>query len=161
MNTTIREQVIEILERYPEQKRKIALLHYELAHPQQITSNELIGSLNFAHGDGSMPSTPGRVSNKTMYIAMTYQEQTAAANSEVLDSIATKLFELEREVNRLKYYLDLLNESHKNIITLFYIDRVSWDDICNHNHISRRKANYLKAEAIDSLVEMYTYTKSP
>lgn len=161
MSEKIREEVICILENYPETTRKISLLHYELEHPQTISPEELIGAMNFAHGDENVSPTPGHISNKTMYIALSYQEKAASANIETMDSIATKLFSLEREIDRLNYYLKLLDDPHRNIITLVYIDRVSWDDICRDKHISRRKANYLKAEAIDALVEMYSYTKSP
>lgn len=161
MCVDIRKEVLRILDDYPSCKRKIALLRYELEHPQQITSDELIGALNFAHGDGSMPSVPGHISNKTMYIAMSYQEQVAKTNSDIMDSIATKLFALERETNRLEYYLSLLDEPYRNIITMLYIEQVSWDDISASIHASRRKANYLKAAAIDALVEMYTYANTP
>ncbi len=160
MNSAAKTEVIRILENYPDTKRKISLLRYELEHPQQITSDELISALNFAHGDGQ-PSAPGHISNKTMYIAMSYQEQVSKANSEIMDAIATKLFALERETNRLEYYLSLLDEPYRNIITMLYIDQISWDSISASIHASRRKANYLKAAAIDALVEMYTYANTP
>ncbi len=135
MYVEIRKEVLRILEAYPSTKRKIALLRYELEHPQQITSDELIGALNFAHGDGQ-PSIPGHISNKTMYIAMSYQEQVTKTNSDIMDSIATRLYALEHEMNRLDYYLNLLDAPYRNIITLLYIDQVSWDALRQHPRFS-------------------------
>ncbi|MFI3293284.1 MAG: hypothetical protein SNI70_07170 [Rikenellaceae bacterium] len=158
MCVDIRKEVIRILESYPSAKRKIALLRYELEHPQQITSDELVGALNFAHGDGSMPSVPGHISNKTMYIAMSYQEKAAAVNSEVLDSIATKLFVLEREVNRLEYFVSLMDEADQETITEHYMHQRTSEDIAEKSGLSRRTVFKQRNKAIDNLVEMYLYS---
>ena len=160
MCVDIRKKVLKILEDYPATKRKIALLRYELEHPQQITSDELIGALNFAHGDGSMPSAPGNISNKTMYIAMSYQEKAAVINSEILDNISTKLFDLEREIDRLHHYVMLLDKKHREIITLYYFDQFTREEIAETKASTSRSIQRLKDDAVNNLVAMYEFTHS-
>ena len=46
MNGEIKNYVLQLLESYPERTRKIALLRYELEHPSQITSDEIISAMN-------------------------------------------------------------------------------------------------------------------
>lgn len=42
MESEPRERIIQLLETYHVRERKIALLHYELEHPAQISPNEML-----------------------------------------------------------------------------------------------------------------------
>ena len=70
----VREQVMRILEEYPDIQRKIALLRYELEHPSLASADEMIESMAFAKHEG-ISQMKGHISNKTLYIALNYQEQ--------------------------------------------------------------------------------------
>ena len=64
---------------------------------------------SLGHGDGATHSK-GHISNKTLYIALNYQEQTDRANAEVREEVVDRLIALEREQERLAYYIALLKD---------------------------------------------------
>ncbi len=157
MNGKMVTEVIRILENYPQTQRNIELLRFELKHPRQINLDELIHSMNFAHGDGGQPSVPGHISNKTMYIAMNYQEIAAAETQELMDSVAVRLYPLEREVERLHYYMRLLSPQHQMIIELYYFQQHSWEENATIKDMAPRTAQRLRKNAVAALAEMYAY----
>ena len=71
---TTRESIVRLLENYPTMQRQIALLRYEMEHPAHISPSELIGAMSFAKGDG-LGTSSGHISDKTLYIAMNYQQK--------------------------------------------------------------------------------------
>ncbi|WP_326202884.1 hypothetical protein [Dysosmobacter sp.] len=89
----MKNYVINLLETYHDRERKIAVLRYNLAHPAKVSTTEQIETMTYGHGDG-LGHTKGRVSNKTLYIALNYEEQAARMNAEVTSEIANELFEL-------------------------------------------------------------------
>ena len=109
MAAKTRAYVISLLESYHKRMNQIALLHYELEHPANVSSDEMIGAMSLGHGDGASCGK-GHISNKTLYIALNYQEQTDRANSEAREEIIGRLIELEREQERLVYYITLLKD---------------------------------------------------
>lgn len=157
MNETIKDQVLSLLEQYPDMLRKISLLKYELEHPSHISEREMIDTLTFAHGDGN-GKVPGRISNKTLYIALNYQQQTENANADTVEEIATKLMELEHKRNRLEHHARLLDERHAQMIRLCYFEPKSWEEIAETFGIAVRTAQTIRKQAVDMLVDMYAYT---
>ncbi len=107
--------VIGLLESYNKRMNQIALLHYELEHPTNVSPNEMIGAMSLGHGDGTARSK-GHISNKTLYIALNYQEQADLVNSEAREEIVERLIELEREQEKLAYYITLLNDKQKETV---------------------------------------------
>ena len=65
MAVETRTYVISLLESYHNRTNQIALLHYELEHPANVSSEEMIGAMSLSHGDGASRSK-GHVSNKTI-----------------------------------------------------------------------------------------------
>ena len=102
MNNDMKARVISLLESYPVRERQIALLHYEMQHPSRITPDEMIDGMSLSHGDNPGGSGKGHISNKTMYIALNYQERMDRMNTEAANEIAQRLLELEAEQARLK-----------------------------------------------------------
>ena len=96
MNSDMRNCVISLLETSQERKRKIALLHYELEHPVHTSEDEMISAMALGQGD-SAGCTEGLVSDKTLYIALNYQNRTEKLNADIKEEIVVQLVELERE----------------------------------------------------------------
>lgn len=84
--------------------------------------------MSFGHGNGSLRS-PGYISDKTMYIALNYQEQAEHLNASTKDEIAAQLVELEQEQSRLKYYVSLLEARETEVIRLIYFSQCSWSEV--------------------------------
>ncbi|MEY8262459.1 hypothetical protein AALA80_19285 [Oscillospiraceae bacterium 50-60] len=116
MNSDMKEQVGELLESYPNRERQIAILHYEIQHGACIAPGEIIDAMSLGHGDSLGCSGKGHVSNKTMYIALNYQEQMDRMNVEAADEIAQRLLELEAEQDRLRYNVSLLGKREAEVI---------------------------------------------
>jgi len=157
MSAEIKNYVLNLLESYQDRERKIAVLRYELDHPMQISQDEMIRTMNFTRGDGT-GRTDGHISNKTLYIALNYKEQADRINAETVDEVARRLVILEQEQNRLVYYVSLLDKRQADVLRLAFFERISCDEIAKMLGVALRTAHKIKTQALDKLVEMYTFS---
>lgn len=158
MNKEIRAHILQLLEGYPERERKIALLRYELEHAGQISKNEMIETMALGHSDGNGHSD-GRISDKTLYIALNYQIKSDKLNGEVKETIVTQLVDLEQTQSRLKYYVSLLEKRQAEVLRLGYFDGLPWEDVAPKVSVALRTVRKIKDRAIDELAAMYAFTK--
>ena len=151
----IKKGLLELLRSYPEKKRVIEQLKFELRHPAQIGEDELIDSLS------ARPLSEGRmgggVSNKTMTIALQYQNTLHHMNSEAVADIARDLRLLESEIARLEHYVSLLEELKGTVIRQIFFERRSLSELENECRYSKSTIYRVRNEAIDDLVSMYIY----
>lgn len=160
MSAETRAYVIGLLESYHKRMNQIALLHYELEYPANVSPDEMIGAMSLGHGDGSARSK-GHISNKTLYIALNYQQQTDRVNSEARSEIVCRLIELEQEQERLAYYIALLkNDQQETVIRRFYFEGRTWSEIAQELHVMTRTIHKIKNRALDRLANMYTFTEN-
>ncbi|MCI9113918.1 MAG: hypothetical protein HFF96_06610 [Oscillibacter sp.] len=158
MNIDIKAHVISLLEDYSKRELQITLLHYEMQHPSRITPDEMIDGMSLGHGDSMGSIGKGHISNKTMYIALNYQEKMDRMNAEVTNEIAQRLLELEAEQDRIRYYVSLLETREAEVLRSFYFEGCSWEDTAKKIGVVLRSAYKIKNKAIDHLAELYTYT---
>ena len=112
-------------------------------------------SLAYWEGD-SCPG--GHASDKTLYIALNYQDRTEEANQIGADEVVEQLVDLEREQERLKYYVSLLEERQEKVIKLFYFEGYSQEECAKKLEIATRTVRRIKDDAIEELTEMYFFT---
>ena len=161
MNSDMRDRVINLLETCPERKRKIALLHYELEHPACTTEAEMISAMALVHGDGSNNGhMDGHISDKTLYIALNFQNRTEKLNADVKQEIVMQLVELEQEQKRLNYYITLLDERKAIVLQLIYFKKLPLEEIASRIGVVLRTVRKIRDRAIDELVRMYDFTKN-
>ena len=159
MNIETKTYVVGLLESYRKRAKQIELLHYELAHPVRVTANEMIGALALAHGDDSGSGHPGgHASDKTLYIALNYQDRANQANKSASREVVDHLVTLEQEQERLKYYVSLLPDRQVSVIKLTYFEGRTQEDVAEKMELAKRTVQMLKAQAIDALTAMYDYT---
>ncbi len=156
-----RSHVVALLEEYRVNIRKIAQLRYELDHPMTVSPAEMIDAMSFGKGAGEGRPSPGYVSNKTLYIAMNYQEKAAQLNNENREDIVGRLVPLERAVDRLEFYVGLLTEKQAVIIRRHYFDGASMEALAAEMQMSPKTLRKVKNEAIEALTEMYEYAGQP
>ena len=156
MNTDMKKQITKLLETYPDRERQIALLHYEMRHSARVSPEEMIDGMSLGHGDGMGGS--GRISNKTMYIALNYRERMDRMNAETVNEIAQRLLELEAEQDRLRYYVSLLEKREADALRLFYFEGCSWEETAKEIGVVLRSVYKLKSKAINHLADLYVYT---
>ena len=159
MSIDTKAYVVGLLETYQKRSKQIELLHYELSHPARVSENEMIGALALAHGEGS-GRPGGHASDQTLYIALNYQERTRKANQLGADEVVEQLVALEKEQERLKYYVSLLKARHKKVIQMFYFDEMTPDKVAEALQVTVRYAHSIKSNAINELVSMYEYVDS-
>lgn len=158
MNTDTKAYVLNLLETYPKRKREIDALHYELAHPSQVSRNEQIEAMSFAHGTAEGRPGAGHISNKTLYIALNYQDKAEKLNSGVVDEVAGQLVKAEQTQERLEYFVSILESRQTEVIRRIYFYSEPQESVAKALNISVRTVQTVKAQAIDALVELYNLT---
>ena len=123
------------------------------------TLNEQIEAMNYGHGDG-LGHTQGRVSNKTLFIALNYEEQAERLNAQASSEIAEELFELKQKQKRLKYYIALLDKRQSEVVRLLYLEEVAPNEVAEQLGVTYRTVDRVRKAAILALAEMYAYADS-
>lgn len=158
MNET-RTMVMTILTQYRETQRRIEVLRYEMAHPSDISAEDMIEALAFGHGE-HYGSAPGYISDKTLYIALNYRDKMQQANEGSQNEIAVQLSRLEKQQERLLHYIGLMDEHDAAVIRMTYMDGLDNDQIATKLGVSMRTVRSRRMKAIDLLCGMYEYTTS-
>nr|WP_325204290.1 hypothetical protein [uncultured Oscillibacter sp.] len=154
MNVDMKAYVEELLKTYTDREQKINVLRYELEHPASSSENAQIYAMALAHNNG-LGRSGSHISNKTMYIALNYQEKTQKMNSGITDEIAVELLKLEQEQDRLNYYISLLYPKQAEVLHLLYIKCMKQKDVEKVLGRSAKTIRNLKKEALATLVKMY------
>ena len=156
MSNDTKDKIIKLLTDYPELKRKINLLRYELEHPATVTPEDLLESMNFAKGTGEgHPS--GSVSNKTLYIAMNYKYEAEKMNTDNVSEILSRLLPLEQQAKKIEYYLSLLSRDEQEVIRRFFFERESLNSISESMGISLWATRKIRNDTIQKLSEMHDF----
>ena len=150
----MKQYVLSLLENYPQMIRKIELMRYELRFTKAVTPQEMIEVMTYAkkgtQGAAEMPrDVPG--------IALSYRDITERLNQEIISEALETYMSLLREQDRLLHYVNLLSAREREIITAYYFDQRSWNEISKSLGISPRTAYAIRSQAIDELVTMYSY----
>ena len=91
-------------------------------------------------------------------IALCYKEIAQRLNHEVAESVMETYVSMIRERDRLHHRISLLAPRQAEIIQEYYIRRNSWGDIAKNMGLSLRTAYSTRQQAVDVLVQMYTFT---
>lgn len=159
MYNEVRSYVINLLETCQERKRNIALMQYELEHPAHTSEAEIISAMALGHGDGSNGGyMNGRISDKTLYIALNYQSKVDKMNADTTEEIVVQLVELEQEQSRLEYYTSLLEKRQAQVIRLSYFEGLPWDEVAKEVGVAVRTVHKIKNQALEQLAKMYRFT---
>lgn len=156
-NAEQKKRVVEILKTYPQKEKQIKMLKYELEHPSHVSEKELIESLSLAKSEDGGVRSPGHISNKTMMIALQYQDTAERINGDVVAEIMQELSALEAEVARIDYYLTLLDEGKALVLRRYYVEQKSWAEIGAELHLSQRALIKRRDDGVGELAEMFGF----
>lgn len=159
MSAEMIKKVRELLDTYRDREWRIAVLRHRMKTPVMVSDDEVAEAMNFARGDGQ-GHTPGRVSNKTLYIALNYKEQAERLNAEAAENIAEELFDLEHKQERLKLYVSLLDEREGEVISRLCFQKIPAAQVAERFDVTERTIERIKKSAIEHLAEMYEYADS-
>ena len=152
MSADMKNYVSELLEGYRARERKIAVLRYDLEHPSEVGVTEQIEAMNYGSGEG-VGHSKGHISNKTLYIALNYEEQAKQLNAESAKEIADELFILERRQKKLLYYISLLEKRQAEVVRMVYMKAAE------QHGLTVRTIERIRKDAVDNLAEMYAYSE--
>ena len=158
MNAEMKNYVIKLLRTYHDRERKIAVLRYDLEHPSEVGVTEQIEAMNYGSGEG-VGHSKGHISNKTLYIALNYEEQAKQLNAESAKEIADELFILERRQKKLLYYISLLEKRQAEVVRMVYMEGVSTKKAAEQHGLTVRTIERIRKDAVDNLAEMYAYSE--
>ena len=158
MTVDTKTYVVGLLESYQKRSKQIDLLHYELSHQTDISENEMINALALSHGEGG-GGTIGHISDKTLYIALNYQEQVQKASSASKSEIGTQLMELENLQRRLTYYVSLLEKRQAELLELLYFEGCSKEECAARLGIAGSTVRRIREDALNALTELYCFAE--
>ena len=156
MNSDIQNHVVQLLKSYRQRKQRIDLLRYELLRHTDISGTDVIDSMTFG-SDNDMPHGSGHSHDKILYIMLNYQKFADKLNAEAVNKILAELVKLEKEQDRLRYYVSLLDSQEAQVIRKIYFDGYSWDQVAEELDVVRRTAHKIKERALENLAWMYEY----
>ena len=114
--------------------------------------------MNYRRGD-DIGNVKGHISNKTLYIALNYEEQAKQLNAESAKEIADELFILERRQKKLLYYISLLEKRQAEVVRMVYMEGVSTKKAAEQHGLTVRTIERIRKDAVDNLAEMYAYSE--
>jgi len=158
MNNEMKNQVIDHLKSYPVLIQKRDILRYELDHPATVSNEEMLEAMSFFKGSGS--GVPlNSISDKTMYIAMNYREKANRLNAENRNDIVQRLILLEREIERMEFYVKMLSEREQAVIRKCYFEGKQQQEAAQEMGITTWTVRKYRDSAISKLTEMYTFAE--
>lgn len=157
MKDLLKERVVEALREYPKLIKKAALLHFELENPPTISEKELVESLSIPGASSDGLPRSGRISDRTMAIAVKYQDTAARMNEEVVMQITSELYAIEAKLRRIDNYVDMLEPDRAVVIRRYYLEGKTWNEIEDELHLCLRALTNRRDEALKDLMEMYDF----
>lgn len=153
----IKEQVIEDLKSYQSLKKKVVLLRFEQEHPARVSDGEVIDGMALSRPvtDGIRPA--GFISDKTMRIAVQFRDEKDRLNQETVMEIAQELHAVERQLNKLEFYVSQLEEKQAEIIRRYYFEGKTWGELQREMHLSPRTLIKRRDDGLDALADIYMY----
>lgn len=152
-----KEELISLLKAYPALKKKICLLQYERSHPSQVSEQEVINGLALSHPLNNDGGQVGHISDKTMRIALSFQNETDRLNYESILEIDQELSVLTQRLEKLEFYVDQLEAEQAEIIRNYYFYGKSWSEIQEELNISSRTLLKRRNAGISALLAMGKY----
>lgn len=153
----LRKQVIADLKEYPNLKRKLALLQFECSHPPKVTGDDVIGGMALSRPIDDGIRHAGYISDKTMRIAMEYQDRQNYLNHETMREIVEEMTEVEAALQKLEFYVSQLEPKQAEVIRAHYFEGITWAELQKRMHVTSRALLKRRGAAIEELASMYLY----
>jgi len=151
-----REDVDALLKEYPKWEKRIALLEFERENPARASDLGTISSWALGHPiDG--PGASGHISNKTMQIALNFQEATERINYSTVMEIDKELLALRDRVKKMDFYISQLDPKQAAVLKGHYFEGKTWEQLQKELHISSRTLSSRRDAGLDALIAMEKY----
>ena len=157
---TARCYVLSLLKSYQQTRIRIEILQYELKCPTASDPDEVIAAMSLRSPGTQERVASSGVSDPTASIAARLPGQLEALKIETEQNRNHIREELSRAVSatsRLEYYLNKLCLEEKEVICLYYFDKVPWKEMPRHfqDCIAERTLIRLRDQALRKLTGWY------
>jgi len=149
----IKQRVEWLLKNYHEIKRHLDRLNYEIKRFTGLSYEQVIETMNYAAPEGERVQT-SNISDKSGRLALSYRDYADQLNSDVM-GLAKEYHAQKDEMDVLDYCIQLLEPSLSEIITDMYINKITWDEICEKNHISRKTLARYRKTGISQIADKF------
>ena len=149
----IKQRVEWLLKNYHEIKRHLDRLNYEIKRFTGLSYEQVIETMNYAAPEGERVQT-SNISDKSGRLALSYRDYADQLNSDVM-GLAKEYHAQKDEMDILDYCIQLLEPSLSEIITDMYIERMTWDEMCNKYHISQRTLGRYRKVSIAQIAKSF------
>lgn len=152
----LRDYVIYLLEHYNQMRSEIDTLKFELRNLSRMKDTEMIEAMTFSSPlkDGEKVDS-GSVSDKTIEIALSYQEKLERMRKTARQAVSSRLSDLCTTTERLDFYLSKLPAAQAAILKEYYFENYSWRDLQELKGISAKTLLRHRDDAIRRLTDMY------
>lgn len=149
------EETTAMLEGYQDLQRQIKGLRFDMQHPNTVSDQEVISQMSMPGiSDYVGGAADGRISDKTMYIALNYGERACRLNEEESLRVTESLFLLERKAERLKFYVGLLPPHLARSLCSHYFEGRMWKEVADIERVSVKAMLKWRAKAISMLAQL-------
>jgi uncharacterized protein with ParB-like and HNH nuclease domain len=148
-----KEHVEYLLKNYHEMKRSLDRLNFEIERFTGLSYTEVITALTFTNPDGERVQNSG-VSDKTSRIALAYRESTDKLNCDDALALVMRYDTQKREMDVLEYCITLLEPKLSEVITDMFINKMTWDGMCDKYYVSQPMLSKYRRKAIGELAKM-------
>ena len=122
-----------------------------------MSSQEVISGLALAHPISEGPGAAGHISNKTMQIALNFQEETDRLNYATVMEIDQELAILRSRIEKLEFYVAQLDKRQAEVIRKYYFEEKTWPELQKEMHASSRTLVKRRDDGLTALMAMGQY----
>ena len=143
-----------LLTSYKELKRTLELLAFRINYFSGLSGDHIIEELTFTSPQGERVTTSG-VSDKTLRIALAYQNTSYEQSKEILEELVRRHGALKTDLDFLEHCITLLENELSNVATDLFIKGMDSTQIGAKYNLSRSSINRYRLKAIAEITKMY------
>ncbi|MEG0370423.1 MAG: hypothetical protein RR593_10510 [Hungatella sp.] len=146
--------VEQLIKQYPQMKRDVLVLEFQLSRFEGITSDDIIESMYYSHPEGERIQTSNR-SDKTAKVAINYQKVAERLNDDYFDYLFQKHEELKLEIDFFEFSLCGLNGFLSEVMLDMIINCMSWECLASKYHVTKQMISKYRKKAVQELTAIY------
>ena len=149
------KDILNMLKMYRDNTRVIRQLEFELGQIEKhITDEDTIYALALSAPDGEM-SSGGHISDRTAAVALRYHDDAVSQRAQLREGLLKALSARRAEKDRADFYVSLLEDDLKVVITQLYMEGQQADILAQELGVSSKTVTIRRNKALAELLEMY------
>ncbi|MDR3586291.1 MAG: hypothetical protein P4L59_13375 [Desulfosporosinus sp.] len=149
-----KDRVEWLLKNYHEIKMTLEIMKLQIDNFSGLSYAGTIEGLTFAASTGEYVQN-SNISDKSGKIALIYRDIVATQNEEVLRGMTEEYYVLNHRLDTLEYAISLLDERLSGVITDMFINKMTWDDMCDKYYVSRPMLSKYRKTGIEQITKIF------